>query len=76
MQCAPAEVLLKALTDGRYQEKALIQGSMGEGKVLRWYVNTETQTWTLVLLSGKAACILASGIDFRTIVNDVVGEPS
>jgi len=75
MPCYPVEDLLRGIAENKYQEKPLIQGRMSD-KTLRWYVNTETNSWTLIFLAGNIGCILGSGYGFETLGNDLVGKPS
>lgn len=60
-QCSAAQHLISQLVGPRYQEKGMMRLGAGS-QMLRFYANTETGTWSLVVFyPNGAACVIASG---------------
>ena len=63
--CASREQVLDVLR-GKYQEEAIARGIDTRGRMVEWWGNAETGSWTAVLTNGSQSCIVGQGWDFFT----------
>jgi hypothetical protein len=59
-QCAPPGDVDAELARN-YGEILQAHGNADSGDVMAIYANLQTQTWTLIVISGDMACLVASG---------------
>jgi hypothetical protein len=57
--CADTEYVLDFLKE--YEERPVLTGNLGRAGKMAMLINTDTGTWTLIGLSERGACIMASG---------------
>lgn len=59
-QCAPVAAVSEGLAQN-YGESRQASGVAGNGAGMELYANTDTGTWTLLVVTAGTACLVASG---------------
>lgn len=73
-QCVNYEAMVVGLADS-YGERRIISGLNGDGTVVQMFANTETGTWTAVILHPDGmACMVAAGEQFDSTVAALPGN--
>ncbi|MDC0657033.1 hypothetical protein N6L27_03385 [Leisingera sp. SS27] len=71
--CAERAQVLDILR-GKYQEETIARGIDARGRMVEWWGNSETGSWTAVLTKGGQSCIVGQGWDFFMTEPAVNGE--
>ena len=59
-QCGPSATLAQHLADN-FGERPVFEGVTPDGSLLVFFVNDTSGTWTIALVQGSAACLVAAG---------------
>ena len=59
-QCGPAATLAQHLADN-FGERAVFTGTAADGNTVVFFVNDSTGSWTIAIVQGAVACLVASG---------------
>ena len=73
MQCGRYADLVSQI-EGRYGEAALPITFISQRGVYQFYANMETESWTVLRVTGQVACIVAAGDGLGEIIP--VGDPT
>jgi hypothetical protein len=67
---------VRALLEGKYGEEIVAQGISTKGRLVMWYGNRETESWSVVtVIPNGLACLNANGADL-TVFEVLVGDES
>lgn len=58
--CGPSDTLAEHLANN-YGERLIYIAAMADGQTLALFVNDQTQSWTMAIMNGPIACLVASG---------------
>lgn len=59
-QCGPSATLAQHLADA-YGERPVFVGQTPDGSTLIFFVNDQSKTWTIAIVQGAVACLVAAG---------------
>ena len=59
--CAPLRTMQTFLETGKYNERRMFSSEIREGASIEFYMNANTQTWSMLLASPMQSCMIISG---------------
>ena len=66
-QCAQINEVHDILT-GMYGEEMIAEGYDQRGSLVQWWGNSNSGSWTVIVVSGAIGCIAAQGEKFRRVI--------